>query len=415
MKPHVHPSRRLATAQLTRLFPRLLTFLAALLTGWLAGLSLPAHAGIDGASVVTTLVQRGDRALDTYQPAQPLPTAQEFSALYFDVFEGSGMELDLGLKSPGLKNDIEIRFGAVNGRAIRGVPAEELAQSWHALRDKLNEAGTLYGETESAGFLPTLAKSTLILLREGLEAMLIVGALAAYLRRAGAADRTWVLYAGVGVAIPLSLLTGWALTGILQAAGASRPVIEGWTLLTAAGVLIYVGFWLFSRREAQRWQAWIAGQVDSALSRGSLIALGAAACLAVYREGAETVLFYHALAAGSPGQANALAGGIALAGLLLLGAFLLINRLALRLPFRPFFTTTAALVYGLGVVFLGQGIIELQAAGTLPATPLDTAPQIAWLGIGPTVQGLTSQAALLLLPPALWTLRLRTTPLPSRP
>lgn len=380
---------------LLRLFANLLLLLSA----------LPGIAAVDGSAVSTEIVRRGDAAVAAYDPAKQLQTASEFSHLYFDVFEGACMELDLGIRAPGLKADLEVLFGAVNGKAMRGVPAAELSASWLSLRGKLNEAGALYERSEREGFVPVVIKSALILLREGVEAMLIVGALAAYMRRAGAADRVWVLHAGVVIAIPLSLLTGWALTGVMQAAGASRPVIEGVTMLLAAVVLFYVGFWLFSRRETQRWQAWIAGQVDSALSQGSALALGAAACLAVYREGAETVLFYHALFAGSAERGGAIVVGIGIATALLLVTYVVLERFSVRVPFKTFFAATAILVYGLGIVFLGQGIIELQASGTLPATMLDNGPQITWLGIGPTIQGLVAQGLLLLIPLSSWVQR----------
>ena len=376
----------------------LLDFLALLLTL----LAATASAATDGAAVVGQINRRGDAAVAAYDPANRLATAAVFSSLYFDVFEGAGMELDLGMNSPRLKNDLDRLFGLVNGQAMRGAPAAELERAWGDLRAKLIEAGALYDHAEDDGFTAVFVKSLLILLREGSEAMLVVGALAAYLRRAGGADRVWVLYAGAGIAVPLSLLTGWALTGVLQAAGTSRAVIEGVTMLFAAAVLFYVSFWLFSKSEAKRWQAWIAGQIDSALSQGSLLTLGGAACLAVYREGAETILFYHALAAGSAGQGAAIAAGIGAATGLLLAAYLTLRQLALRLPYRLFFGATAALLYGLAVVFMGQGIIELQASGNLGSLPLPGAPHVSWLGISPTAQGLAAQATMLALPALAW-------------
>jgi high-affinity iron transporter len=368
----------------------------------LAFLNATASAATDGAAVVEQMQRRGDAAVAAYDPANRLETAAVFSSLYFDVFEGAGMELDLGIKSPRLKNDLEMLFGRVNGQAMRGVPADELASAWSDLRAKLVEASALYDKSADDSFATVFAKSLVILLREGSEAMLVVGALAAYLRRAGGADRVWVLYAGAGIAVPLSLLTGWALTGVLQAAGTSRAVVEGITMLLAAAVLFYVSFWLFSKSEAQRWQAWIAGQIDSALSQGSLLTLGGAACLAVYREGAETVLFYHALAAGSAGQGSAIAAGITAAATLLLAIYLTLRQLALRLPYHLFFSGTAVLLYGLAVVFMGQGIIELQASGNIGSFPLPGVPHVSWLGLAPTAQGLSAQAAMLLLPALAW-------------
>ena len=391
----------------------LLRLLAPLLISLaLFGLAPAASAATDGAAVVAEISRRGDAAMRTYDPANRLPTATEFSSLYFEVFEGAGMELDLGLKSPGLKSELEILFGIVNGKAMRGVAADDLKASWLDLRGKLQEAGALYGKEEADGFLPVFIKSLLILVREGAEAMLVVGALAAYLRRAGGSDRIWVLYAGVGIAIPMSLLTGWALTGALQAAGTSRAVLEGITMLLAAAVLFYVSFWLYSKREAQRWQAWITGQIDSALSQGSLLTLAGASCLAVYREGAETVLFYHALATSSPGNGGAIAAGIGAAMAILLFIYLALRHLSLRLPFPIFFAGTAVLLYGLAVVFMGQGIIELQASGYLGSQYLPWAPQIPWLGISPTLQGIAAQAGMLLLPALVWAWLKRRATLP---
>lgn len=362
----------------------------------------PTQAATDGAAVAGEIIRRGDAAITAYTPAAHLTTASELSSLYFDVFEGAGMELDLGIKAPSLKSELEVLFGSLNGKAMRGVPAGELAAAWQPLRSKLGEAAALYATPDSDDFLPTLLKSTLILLREGAEALLVVGALAAYLRRAGAADRIWVIHAGVGLAIPLSILTGWALNGVLQAAGASRGTIEGMALLLAALVLFYVSAWLVSKREAQRWQAWVAGQLDSALSRGSSLAIGAAACLAVYREGAETVLFYHALFAGNGSSGGGILAGIGLAAALLVMIYLLLNHLALRLPFARFFALTGSLLYGMGLVFLGQAIIALQATGHLASTLLPGLPQVGWLGFAPTAQGITAQGLMLLLPLLTW-------------
>lgn len=379
---------------------RLLAFL--LVTLALLGIAPGATAATDGVAVVAEITRRGDAAVAAYDPANRLATATELSSLYFEVFEGSGLELDLGIRSPSLKNELELLFGVVNGQAMRGVAATELNSSWLALRGKLNSVAAHYDTPDADGFLPTLLKSALILIREAVEATLVVSALATYLRRAGAADRVWVLYTGVGVALPLSLLTGWAMTSVMRTAGASRAIVEGATMLLAAAVLFYVSFWLFSKSESRRWQTWIAGQVDSAISRGSLLALGAAACLAVYREGAETVLFYHALFAGNPDHGGAIVAGIGVASCLLVIVYLLLKRLALRLPHASFFAATAVLVYGLGLVFVGQGIIELQAAGRLPTTPLPGFPQVTWLGIGASLQGMLAQGGVLLLPLLAW-------------
>lgn len=373
----------------------------ALLCFWLTA-AAPVMAATDGDAVIDTIIERGGAAVKVYDPARPLASASEFSALYFDVFEASGMELDLGMKDAALKTELEVLFGALNGNAMRGVARPELERVWTALAVKLEVARTLYANDDAATTAGAFVKSLLILLREGAEAMLVVGALAAYLRRAGAADRVWVIYAGVGVAIPLSLLTGWAIVTVLASAGASLAVIEGVTMLLAAAVLFYVSAWMFSKREAKRWQQWVAGQMDKALGTGSLLALGAAACLAVYREGAETVLFYQALAVSSPGQGAVITAGFGAAAALLVGLFFLMRRAALQLPFGVFFGATATLLYALCVVFVGQAIVELQAAAWMGSTYLPNFPHVSWLGVAPTREGLTAQGALITIPLGWW-------------
>jgi high-affinity iron transporter len=184
--------------------------------------------------------------------------------------------------------------------------------------------------------------------------------------------------------------------------------VEGVTLLAASAMLIGVSGWMFARRSAKRWEEWIAQQMESALSTGSLLALSGTACLAVYREGAETALFYQALAIASPGQQSALYAGLASAALLLVLLYFVVKKAALALPFGLFFGATSALLYGLAVVFAGQAIVELQAAGKIASIYLPGWPQVSALGIAPTAQSLGAQAILLLLP-LLWLARLKLT------
>lgn len=343
------------------------------------------------------IIARGDTALAAYEPASSQLTAGHFSALYFNGFET--LELELAMRDAQLKGDIEVLFGVLNSHAMRGAEKATVAADWAALRSKLQTARKLYQGSEQAdGFSAVFIKALLILLREGAEAMLVVGALAAYLRKAGAADRVWVIHAGVVTAIPLSLLTGWVLLTSLAASGASRGQIEGFTMLTAAAVLIYVSFWMFSKREAQRWQSWIAGQVEGAISRNSLYWLAGAACLAVYREGAETVLFMQALHVASPEQSDALAFGAFSACAALILLYLLMRQASLRLPYSLFFGATAVVLYGMAVVFVGQAILELQAVGLFSSHLLAGFPTVSWLGLAPTAEGVASQLLLMLIP-----------------
>lgn len=364
---------------------------------------------VDFEAVVASLVEQGDAVLAEYAPQHGADAADLLSGLYFDVFEGSGMEAAVGLDDPARKGALESRFGAVIGEAARGAPAPQVAAAWDALKADLR-ATAAARPASAGGFWGLLVQSFLILVREGFEAMLVVTALLAYLRKVGAAAQQRVVYHGVGWAVLASALTAWLLGAVFAVSGAGREALEGITMLLAAAVLFYVSYWLFARREAARWQAYIRGHIDRALSRGSLFTLGFAAFLAVYREGAETVLFYQALAGQADGRYAPLLAGFAAGAVALAVVYLLLRDASRRLPLGLFFGVTAALLYYLAVSFAGHGVLELQEAGWVGITPLAGIPRVQWLGLFPTAEGVAAQA--LLVVPALlllgvWALRRR--------
>jgi high-affinity iron transporter len=173
----------------------------------------------------------------------------------------------------------------------------------------------------------------------------------------------------------------------------------GLTLLVATGMLFYVSYWLLSKMEVAKWNRFVRGKVQDALTSGSALALASAAFLAVYREGFETVLFYKALfvTAGSGAAVGPIVGGIVLGSLVLIVIYQAINRFGVKIPLRPFFAITSGFLYYMTFVFAGKGVAELQEGRLLPTTIVDWAPRIPALGIYPTVESLALQAILLLL------------------
>lgn len=359
---------------------------------------------VDFPTVVNQLITTGDAAISDYAPDHGAATADRFSDLYFDVFEGSGMEQAIGMSDPDRKTALEAGFAAVIGAAGNGDPRATVAAAWRALRGDLQTTVHDFGEPAYLGFWAASLQAFLILVREGFEAILVITALAAYLRKVGAADKLRVIYHGVGWALAASIATAYFLTMVFRISGAGQEALEGVTLLIAATVLFYVSYWLISKREAARWQAYVRGQIDRALSRGSLFALGSAAFLAVYREGAETVLFYQALAGQSGGQGTAIAVGFATACLALGAVYWTMRYAAFRLPLGLFFGVTAALLYFLAVSFTGSGVLELQEAGWVSVTPAPGVPRLPWIGLFPSWEGVAVQGALvgLSLLAALW-------------
>jgi len=238
--------------------------------------------------------------------------------------------------------------------------------------------------------------AAIILLREGFEALLVVAALLMFLTRTGNADkRPWIWgggAAGVLASIAVAVLLTVAFSAS-TAAGTDRELLEGITGLVAAAMLVYVSYWLHSKSSLASWERYIREKSTSALARNSLLSLALISFLAVFREGAETALFYLGIA---PSIAlNDLVFGLVLgtAGLVAIGVLMLV--FGLRIPIRPFFLVTSLLIYYLAFKFVGTGIHALQVAGVAPATSRDYLPDLGLFGVFPTWETTIVQAALL--------------------
>jgi high-affinity iron transporter len=233
----------------------------------------------------------------------------------------------------------------------------------------------------------------IILLREGLEAVLVLAAIFAFLGKAGRPDAKRYVHAGWIGALVLGALTWLVSSEVISISGANREVTEGVTALIASAMLLYVGFWLHDKAHADAWQKFINTQVGGALSKGTVWTLATVSFLAVYREIFETVLFYEALAsqAGPEGH-GALLGGVATGAIALAAVTWAILRWSVRLPLGPFFKGSALLLAFLAVVFTGQGIAALQEASWIGVHPLGSL-RIPMLGVFPTIQTLAGQVA----------------------
>ena len=312
---------------------------------------------------------------------------------YLDGFEP--IEPALGAVDPKLRVSVEEAFQRYRSALQGGRPIAEVEPDYAGLRQDL---AAVERRLASGRLGPTAAfvGSLTILTREGLEAVLLVVALATVVARAGRRDALRWIHAGWVAALGAGAATWWAAGRLVAVSGASREVVEGLSALAATAILFYVSYWLVSKVEAARWQAFLDDRLKTALSRGSLGMLAAVSFVAVYRECFETVLFYEALAAqAGPEGTHAIAAGVA-AGAILLGVLALaVFRFGQRLPMRRFFAMSSLLLYALAVVLAGHGVAALQEAGWLPATSLPFV-RIEWLGIYPTAQGLALQGVLAL-------------------
>ncbi|GKX65800.1 FTR1 family iron permease [Inconstantimicrobium mannanitabidum] len=236
-----------------------------------------------------------------------------------------------------------------------------------------------------------------IILREGLEALLVVIALLGFLKKSDQEDKKSWIYGGVVIGSIVSIVLA-VLVKLLFTSGTfgnNNFLISGCTGVFAAIMLIYVSYWLHSKSEVSSRNHGIQDKSYKSLANGSLFSLGFLAFLAVFREGTEIVLFYIGMASSI--KLTDLFLGIALGFAILIIIAILMLKVGLHIPMKPFFLVSSILVFYLGLKFTGMGINGLQLAGVLPATSNDSLPTISALAVYPTWQGLIPQVLLVII------------------
>lgn len=204
-----------------------------------------------------------------------------------------------------------------------------------------------------------------LLIREGLEAILVVAAIVAYLIKTNNRHFIKNIYMGCLLAIVLSVVLAFAIQHFISNAGVARELIEGWTMFLAVIVLFYVSNWILSKSEAVAWEKYIGGMVQQSIDRNSKRALMFAAFLAVFREGAELILFYSASFSSGMNSPVNIGVGIALAIVALAIVWFIFRFTSVKLPLKPFFTFTSILLFLLCFSFMGKGVVELTEAGVI--------------------------------------------------
>ncbi|WP_310468150.1 FTR1 family protein [Sphingomonas sp.] len=305
---------------------------------------------------------------------------------YLDGFEP--VEAVLATRDNALMVRIEAAMAGLRTAIGRGEDAAALRNRLAATEALLTEAeAALAPEAESS--LSTFLGAFAILLREGLEALLVVIAMIAFLRKAERTEAMPFVHAGWVAALLAGAATWAVATYAIGISGASRELTEGFGSLLAAVILLSVGIWMHGKAQAAEWRRYIAEKMQGALSRGSAWFLFGLAFIVVYREVFETILFFAALWTADNG-ATILAGALTGAALLAAIAWAML-RFSRTLPITEFFRYSAILIAILAVVLAGKGVGALQEAGLIPVTPLAGVPRIPMLGLFPTVQAVAAQ------------------------
>lgn len=353
-------------------------------------------AATDFAPVVANIKAKIAEAIKTYAAKDVAKAMSDAQDVYFDEFEASGMENKVGAIDVGLKTRIEGNFGEVVALMKAGVSVERLQQAADNLGANLDAAleKTSGSSSPWALFLYALT----IILREGFEALIIVAAVVAYLLKTGNEKRMSIVYSSLGVAVVLSFVMAWVMNLIFAgAAGQKREVMEGAVMLIAVGLLFYVGFWLLSNAGAKKWSKYIQSHVSESISAGSAKALWWTVFLAVFREGAETVLFYQALIFDAKDSAgySMIALGFVVGLVVLLVTYYVFKIFAIKIPIKPFFLVTSAIIFYMSIVFVGKGLMEFVEGKIFVPTKIEGFPTIEWLGIYPYYESLVPQAIMI--------------------
>lgn len=349
------------------------------------------------SKVTADLFDGIDKAISLYEKGDAKGAILAVQDSYFDLFEGSGMESKLGARDVNFKSRLEGHFSMIVAKMKSGSPADEIRGMLAPMRADFDKAAAMLGKgSESAVTL--FLYSLMIILREGFEAILIITAIIAYLVKTGNRDKLKVIYNGCISALILSGITAVLVKWVFKTSAASREAMEGGTMLIAAAVLFSISYWLISKAEAQKWGAYLKNKVGGSLSSNSLKALWFAAFLAVYREGAETVLFYQALVADSAGTSGmtAIMAGFGIGCVLLVGIYLAMRYGALKLPIRPFFLFTGALMYYMSFVFVGKGVMEMIEGKLFSPNLVAWVPTVPFIGVYPYLQTLLPQCVIIL-------------------
>ena len=205
-----------------------------------------------------------------------------------------------------------------------------------------------------------------LLVREGLEAILVIAAIVAYLIKTGNKHMLKGVYLGSFAAILASIVLAWALESMLgEQSGVARELLEGWTMFLAVAVLFYVSNWMLSKADTIAWENYISGKVQQSIDSKSQWTLIFAAFIAVMREGAELILFYSAAFTGGMSSPTYIAYGIGAGILVLIVVWVCFRYFSVRLPLRAFFMFTSILLFLMCISFMGKGVVELTEADVI--------------------------------------------------
>ncbi|WP_232820923.1 FTR1 family protein [Dyella sp. C11] len=361
---------------------------ARLIVGYLRAHPQAIHEALAGIPLARTRIADSVRV---FRDGKAEEARQLALSAYLDGVEPEEARLDA--RNAPLRGQIETAMGAYRTSLSNGASSDAVAAQAHEVDGLLAQAQSLLSES-AASPMTTFIGALTILVREGLEALLVVVALLAFLRKADRHDATRYVHAGWVLALLAGAAT-WAVASYaISISGASRELTEGLSSLFAAAVLLGVGLWMHQKSIGGRWQSYLKAKMTTALNRRSAWFVFGLTFISVYREVFETILFYTAL--WNEGQGQWLLAGLGVGAIIIGFIAWLLLRTSQRLPLGLFFSISSVVIAALAIVLTGKGVAALQEAGWTSVT-VAPVPSIDLLGIYPTWQSLLAQLAVALM------------------
>ncbi|SDK92854.1 high-affinity iron transporter [Paenibacillus sp. OK060] len=341
-----------------------------------------ASSGVSSLSDLLKLLEQIEQQIQAGDTTSAATGLEQFIVAW-PLVEGQ-----VQISSPASYTAIENEMAEASGYVVSNPP--NTAKATEVVTRMINRLEPLTATTSYTAW-----DAALILLREGLEAILVLAALLAYAKKSGeTAARRWIWAgAGSGLLLSAALAVVLSLTLAVASSGSTREMIEGYTGLAAVVLMLTVGHWMHSKSNTRSWNSYVQRQVGGALARGSLWSLFAVAGLAILREGAETAIFYIGMAPAIDTSQMLIGMGAALLILIVLAVAII--QFSVRLPVRWFFLTATLLIYYLVFRFLGESIHSLQVSAALGAHVVPSLPTIGWLGMYPTWETFIPQLVVL--------------------
>ncbi|MCV0411585.1 FTR1 family protein [Nitrosarchaeum sp.] len=318
---------------------------------------------------------------------------------YLDSYEF--VEIPLRAIDPDFTLEVEYQFATLRNLIKQEAPQNEIHDVIIGIKRNLDESERIVTGTGELAPAIAFSSSFAIVFREGLESVLILGAILTYLEASRNNQFKKYVYYGIVAAFAATAVTWVIASYIIEISGANRELIEAIAALSATAVLFYVSFWVLNKIEHKKWMEFVKAKVWQATTTGSVMVFVMLSFFTVYREGFETVLFYQAMSGFAKYMEIYVGLGFAIGLVSLLGLYYIMRKLGKRLPLRVLFGLTMGVGAYLSIAFLGNAIRELQILDIVPYTGLiGTIPRLdinlaMMTGIYPTLETIIAQVILL--------------------